>query len=219
MCTYSEFYPHQHEPLLVVISGPSGAGKDSVIKSMKARGVPFHFVVTATSRQRRPGEREGVDYRFLAPEEFQRRLRCGDFIEHAVVYGDHYGVPKGELMGALAAGRNAVLRVDVQGARTLRRLLPDAIFVFVMAESEDEHLRRLRRRGSETEQTLQHRAAKLRHELTYLPEFDYLVVNRRCRLEEAAAQLEAIATAERNRVARQQQRVLDPKEGTANDAT
>ena len=190
----------QPNPLVIVISGPSGAGKDAVIERLLALDDSSHFVVTATSRPRRQGECDGVHYHFFSAEEFERRLGLGEFLEHALIYGDHYGVLRRELTDALDRGEDVVVRVDVQGARTLRSLLPEAVFVFVVAESEEELLRRLHDRGSEDEQSLARRGAKLRQELSCLADFDYVVVNRRDCLEEAVQQLVAIMTAEKLRV-------------------
>ena len=197
----------QPEPLVLVISGPSGAGKDSVVRRLCEMNPNLHFVVTATSRPMRPGERDGVDYHFLTREEFARRLDRGEFIEHAIVYGEHKGVLRSELTDALARGTDVIMRVDVQGARALKHMLPDAVFVFVIAESEEEHLHRLRLRGSEDEQSLSDRRAKLREEMACLPEFDYLIINRRGCLDETAKQLLAITTAEKSRVRQRRQRV------------
>jgi guanylate kinase len=123
------------QPLVIVISGPSGAGKDSLIRRMKELQVPFHFVVTATSRPPRPGEVDGVDYHFLSRERFEAGIQGGEFLEYAVVYGDYKGIPRWEIENALAGGKDVILRVDVQGAATLRRLIPEAVFVFVIPSS------------------------------------------------------------------------------------
>lgn len=104
-------------PLLVVVSGPSGVGKDATLKRMQARGAPFHFLVTTTTRPRRPTEVEGVDYRFITPDEFQARLARGEFLEHANVYGNWYGNSRRDIETALAQGSDVIMRIDVQGAK------------------------------------------------------------------------------------------------------
>jgi guanylate kinase len=196
------------KPLVLIVSGPSGAGKDSLIRSLQARGHNLHFVVTATSRPPRPGEVDGVDYHFLSPEEFERRLAAGEFLEHACVFGKRYGVLRSELTRALESGKDVILRVDVQGAATLRRLLPDAISVFVVAESVEEHLRRiLARCNGEAQESLTSRCARLQEELGHLPEFQFVIVNRSEHLDEAVNQLEAVITAQKCRVHQAEQRI------------
>ncbi|MGI6209459.1 MAG: guanylate kinase [Anaerolineae bacterium] len=197
----------QPAPVIVVISGPSGAGKDSVINEVRKVDGSIHFVVTATSRPRRSNEEDGRDYHFFSREEFEERLRRGEFLEYAIVYGDYKGVPRWELTQALECGQDVVLRVDVQGARTLRSILPDAVFVFIMAESEQEHLRRMRGRGSEDDSALADRLARLRQELQAVPEFDYVLINRCDALEQTAAQLKGIIATEKLRVNRTRPRI------------
>ena len=126
------------EPLLVVISGPSGVGKDTVLDRMKQRGLPFHFVVTATTRPRRPGEVEGEDYFFVEEEQFLDMIERGDLIEHAIVYNDHKGVPRQQVREAMESGQDVVMRVDVQGAETIRALAPEALLIFLTANGEEE---------------------------------------------------------------------------------
>ncbi len=128
---YEELAARQSQPLLVVISGPSGVGKDTVLQHMKDRGLPFHFVVTATTRPKRPNEIEGVDYFFVTREEFERMIEAGELIEHALVYQDLKGIPKQQIREALASGSDAVMRVDVQGAETIRKLYPEALLIFL----------------------------------------------------------------------------------------
>ena len=116
-----EFNIHYPQPLLIVISGPSGAGKDTVMQRMKERGLPFHFVVTATTRPKRDNEEHGRDYLFISTEEFARMIDEDELIEHAIVYGDYKGIPKQQVREALASGMDVVMRLDVQGAETVRR--------------------------------------------------------------------------------------------------
>ncbi|MCS7282951.1 MAG: guanylate kinase [Anaerolineae bacterium] len=187
-------------PLLVVLSGPAGAGKDSVIRRMKERGLPFHFVVTATDRPPRPGEVHGVDYFFLSTEEFLRLEREGELLEHAVVYGQHKGVPKQQIREAFASGKDVVMRVDVQGAATIRRLAPEAVLIFLTAESGEELARRLEQRGTDPPEQLIQRIGKLAEEMACLDLFDYVVVNREGQLDRAVDQIVAIMEAEHCRV-------------------
>ncbi len=187
-------------PLLIVISGPAGVGKDSVLRRMKELGYPFHFVVTATDRPPRPGEVHGVDYFFLSTEEFLRLEREGELLEHAVVYGEHKGVPKQQVRDAFASGKDVIMRVDVQGAATIRRLAPEAVLIFLTAESKDELVRRLKGRGTETPEKLAERVEKIEWEMRCMQEFDYVVVNREGELDRAVAQIAAIVEAEHCRV-------------------
>lgn len=187
-------------PLLIVLSGPSGAGKDATLARMKELGCPFHFVVTATDRPQRPGEVHGVDYYFVSSEEFATMLERDELLEHAVVYGQHKGVPKSHVREALASGKDVIMRLDVQGAATIRRMIPDALLIFLLAPSEEELIRRLKERQTESPEDLKRRIALISEEMKRLPEFDYVVINRDGRLDETVEQIMAIITAEKCRV-------------------
>ena len=186
-------------PLLVVISGPSGVGKDTVVHHLKQRGLPFHFVVTATSRPRRPDEVHGVDYFFYSEAEFLDLLERGELLEHALVYNEHKGVPKQQVRDAMASGMDVVMRVDVQGAKTIKQLAPEAIAIFLMAQDEAELAQRLRMRKTESEEHLQTRLQAAREELLYLDLFDYRVVNADSEVEAAVSTILAIIEAEHHR--------------------
>lgn len=198
----AEFYARLRNPppQLVVLSGPSGAGKDSLLQRMKELGFPFHFVVTATTRPPRPGEVDGVDYHFVSRERFQEMIARGELLEHALVYGDYKGIPRRQVEEALRSGKDVVLRIDVQGAATIRRLAPGAVLIFLTAASEEELLQRLRTRKTEDPEALARRIATAREELKRVEEFDYVVVNREGCLDEAVAQVQAILQAEKCRV-------------------
>jgi guanylate kinase len=187
-------------PLLVVISGPSGVGKDAVLKGMQRRGIPLHFVVTMTSRRPRDGEVDGVDYFFVSKEKFEELIHNNEFIEHAWVYEDYKGIPKPQIREALDSQRDVILRVDVQGAMTLRRLCPDAVLIFLIPSNEKEWYDRLRNRKTETAESLALRLHTAKQELEYLGEFDYVVVNAQDRLEETVDAIAAIIQAEHHRV-------------------
>lgn len=194
------FNPIQPEPLLVVISGHSGAGKDSVIQGMKQRDMPIHFVVTATTRQPRPDEVHGVNYFFLSHDEFADMIEKGEMLEYAVVYNDYKGIPKQQVRQALDTGKDVVMRLDVQGASTIRKICPDALLIFLTTQDEGEMVRRLKERKSETREGLKLRIATARQELNRISEFDYVVVNRDSRLEEAVDTIMAIIRTEHHRV-------------------
>ncbi len=188
------------EPLLVVISGPSGVGKDTVLDHMKQRGLPFHFVVTATTRPIRPGEVEGEDYFFVEEQEFLDMIDRGELIEHALVYNDHKGVPRQQIREAMDSGQDVVMRVDVQGAKTIRTLAPQALMIFLTAGDEEALERRLRKRRTESEADLQLRLATAKEELGYLEVFDYAVLNADSQVEVAVDTILAIIEAEHHRV-------------------
>lgn len=187
-------------PLLVVISGPSGVGKDTVLDHMKQRGLPFHFVVTATTRPQRPGETEGVDYFFVEEQEFLDMIDRGELIEHALVYNDHKGVPRQQIREAMESGQDVVMRVDVQGAKAIRALAPEALLIFLTATDENELARRLRKRRTESEADLQLRLETAKEELGYLEVFDYAVLNADSQVDNAVDTILAIIEAEHHRV-------------------
>lgn len=190
----------QRTPLLIVISGPSGIGKDTVVDGLKARNLPFHFVITATSRGPRDYEVHGVDYFFYSPEEFEKMIADDELLEHAWVYSAYKGVPKSQVREALASGEDVVMRLDVQGAQTVRKLCPEAILVFLTANTKEEWLYRLRERRSETDEELQLRIETARAEFETLDIFDYIVVNKQDKLDDTLDVIESIISAEHHRV-------------------
>jgi guanylate kinase len=187
-------------PLLVVISGPSGVGKDATLQLLKQSGYPFYFVVTATTRPKRPGEVDGQDYYFVSVGEFAEMIEKGELLEHAVVYGDYKGIPKKHVRQALTSGKDVIMRIDVQGAATIRKLVPNAITIFLIAESEDELVRRLQERKTEEAGKLKMRIATARQELKRIVDFDYVVVNRIHQLDETVERVISIISAEKSRV-------------------
>ena len=193
-------YHIEPNPLLVVISGPSGVGKDATVKRMEEMGYPFHFVVTATTRPRRSNEVDGVDYHFVSEQEFAEMLEEGELLEHAIVYGQHKGIPKQQVREALASGKDVIMRIDVQGAATIRCLVPEAVLIFLTASSEEELIRRLKERKTETPAGLKKRIATAWEEMQRREEFDYVVVNRDGRLDETVEIIAAIITAEKCKV-------------------
>jgi guanylate kinase len=187
-------------PLLVVISGPSGVGKDVTLKRMQDMGCPFHFVVTTTDRSPRPGEVDGVDYLFVSTAEFERMIEGDELLEHAIVYGQNKGVSKAQVWGALESGQDVVMRLDVQGAATIRQLVPDAVLIFLTAESEEVLVARLTARRTESEDALRTRLENARQEMGRIDEFDYIVVNRDGQLDKTVEMIMSIITAEKCRV-------------------
>lgn len=193
-------HPGEYFPLLIVISGPSGVGKDTVIQRMKERGLPFHFVVTATTRQPRPEERQGVDYIFVSHDEFARMIEQDELLEYAIVYNDYKGIPKKQVREALASNKDVIMRVDVQGAATIRKLSPEALLIFLTVESEAELIRRLSTRKTETPEGLSLRIATARQEMKRIQEFDYVVTNRDGQVDQTVDTILAIIHAEHHRV-------------------
>ncbi|GAB4188562.1 MAG: guanylate kinase [Roseiflexaceae bacterium] len=187
-------------PLLVVISGPSGVGKDTLLMRMRELGFPFHFVVTATSRPIRPGERDGFDYHFVTKSHFEQMIEREELLEFADVYGHYKGIPKSEVRQALDSGKDVILRIDVQGAATIRRLAPGALFIFVAPGSFDELRWRLQLRRSESEDEVERRLSFARQEMEQARQFDYLVINHENHLDEAVGKIRAIIVAEKQRV-------------------
>lgn len=187
-------------PRLFVISGPSGVGKDTVIERLRDVFPDIHFAVTATTRPRRPGEIDGIHYFFLAKEDFAQRLSSGDFLESAVVYDHRYGVLKSPVQHALNRGQDVVIKVDIQGAASIRRLAPNGIFIFLAPESMSELLQRLKARKTDDPDILMERFQAASRELASANKFDYVVFNEAEQVESAMDALSAIIQAERCRI-------------------
>lgn len=192
----SNLLERQKSPLLIVISGPSGVGKDSVLQRMKSRQLPFHFVVTATTRPPRPDEVEGVDYHFVSHDEFAEMIEEDELLEYAIVYNDYKGIPKEQVRQALDSGKDVIMRIDVQGAETIRELCPDALLIFLSTETEEELEARLHARKTESKEGLKLRIATARQEMKQVEQFDYYVVNREFELEDTVDSVLAIVAAE-----------------------
>ena len=186
--------------LLVVLSGPSGVGKDAVLARMRKLERSFHYIVTATTRPRRAREKNGVDYHFLSRKEFQQMMDKHQLLEWANVYGNYYGVPKDEITLALSKGLDAIVKVDVQGAATIKKILPQAVFIFLIPPSVEELEKRLRKRRSECSEDLALRLEKAKEEMKSLPLFDYVITSHQNKLDEVVSQIDAIIAAEKCRV-------------------
>jgi guanylate kinase len=198
--TEFEFNLHNPQPLLIVISGPSGVGKDSVVQAMKTRGLPFHFVVTITTRPPRSNEVEGRDYFFVSKEEFARMIEKNELFEYAKVYDDYKGSSRKQVREALASGQDVIMRLDVQGAATVRKLAPQAVLIFLTTQNERELVDRLKNRRTDSPADLSLRIATAQQELKRAPEFDYVIVNSDGCLEETTNTVVAIIRAEHHRV-------------------
>ena len=186
-------------PLLVVLSGPSGVGKDAVVSALRALGRPWHFAITMTTRPIRAGEREGMEYHFVTPDRFLNLKDAGELLESAEVYGNWYGVPKQQVRDAMGQGRDVLVKVDVQGAATIRELAPGAVSIFLAPADVDELRKRLEHRASETGSVLEKRLQAAWEEMEHLPRFDYHVINKDGYLDEAVRNIDAIVRAEKCR--------------------
>jgi guanylate kinase len=185
-----------HQPLLIVLSGPSGAGKDAVLNQLKTAGHPARFITTFTTRPQRASEKDNVDYKFVSEKAFQKMLANDELLEYANVYGNWYGVPKEAVKKSLKAGMDTIVKVDVQGAATLKKIVPEAVFIFLTSPSAEELETRLRERKTESELDCDRRLQTAVEEMKQLHLFDYIVLNERDEIERAAAAIAAIITAE-----------------------
>lgn len=189
-------------PLLLVITGPSGVGKDTIVARLKTLRPDCFVVVTATTRPRRDAEVHGVDYLFIDRAEYDRMLAAGEFLEHAEVYGHGYGIPRAPVRAALAEGRDVLLRIDPQGAATVGRLVPGAVRIFVAPPNLAELEARLRARKTESADALARRLATARSEMERATEFEYFVVNANGQLDRTVCEIAAIMIAEQRRIHR-----------------
>lgn len=195
---FSACYPKK--PLLVVLSGPSGVGKDAVLNFIKKSSPNFKFVTTMTTRQRRTSEKHNVDYHFISVDEFEKLRKNNELLESANVYGNWYGVPKEPIRQALTQGNDILVKVDVQGAASIKKIVPQAVFIFLMPPSLAELACRLERRYTESPETLSIRLRTAESEIKQLTKFDYIVVNPQDQIESAVTEIKAIITAEKCRV-------------------
>jgi len=199
-CYMTTVHPGSRRPLVIVLSGPSGVGKDATIAKIREIGVRFHYVVTATTRERRPGEVDGVDYYFLKKKDFQKKIAQDEFLEYAEVYSNFYGVPKNEVRQALDRGEDVIIKVDVQGAATLKKKIPDAVFIFLLTPSMGDLIDRIKARNADSEIAVKARMLKAEDELKCLPLFDYCVVNIKDDLDRTAEAVKGIIRTEKHRV-------------------
>jgi len=211
-----QLYDITPPPLLIVISGTSGSGKDTVVKALIDRFQkeqhPVHFVVTATTRPRRETEVEGVDYVFVSKAEFEAMIAQDKLLEYALVYGDFKGVPKKHVYRAIEAmdrGQDVIMRLDVQGAETIRKMVPEALLLFITASSEQELIGRLQGRKTENSDQLEIRLRTARQEMSRIPEFDYVIPNADKKLNNTIETVLAIIAAEKHRTHPKRARLND----------
>ena len=184
--------------MLVVISGPSGVGKDAVIEALKRRPErrPAHYVVTYTTRSRRYGETDGLSYHFVEPARFSAMRVAGELLEASEVHGHWYGTPRDQVVDALAAGRDVILKIDVQGARIVRRRVPQALLIFIVPPSPEDLEARLRGRATESADELALRQRNALRELARQGDYDYIVVNETGLVDRTAARIDEVIEAE-----------------------
>ena len=187
-------------PLLIILSGPSGVGKDAVLTRLKESGYPLTFITTLTTRTQRANERDNVDYHFVSTKKFQEMLENGELLESAKVYDNWYGVPKITVKQALDRGEDTIIKVDVQGATTIKKIVPPAVFIFLMPPSLKDLTTRLKQRYTESPSALTLRLKTAEEEIKKLSLFDYVVVNNWGEIDQAVSEIEAIITAEKRRV-------------------
>lgn len=197
--------------VLLVISGPSGAGKGTICKALLDKHKDIYLSVSATTREPRVGEVHGVNYFFKTKEEFLQKVEEGDFLEHAEVYGNYYGTPKSSVQKMLDEGRDVILEIDIQGALKVKENCEEGIFIFILPPSMEELKQRIIRRGSETPESLMTRFKSAYKEINYISKYNYAVVNDE--VDIAVTKLEAIIAAEKCRVDRMKNKILDSKEG------
>ena len=186
-------------PLLIVLSGPSGVGKDAVLQRMRELGKPFHYTVTATTRPIRSGEIDGVDYVFVDREQFQSMIVNKQLLEYAEVYGNWYGVPSEPVKDALGKGKDVILKIDVQGAENIRKKTTEAVYVFLAPPSLQELERRLRERMTDSEEALTRRLKTASGEMQDARKFAHVVVNRNERIDDAVADIMGIVEQEQSK--------------------
>ncbi len=187
-------------PLVIVLSGPSGTGKDAILSQLKKSGYPAEFITTVTTRPKRAQEKDGVDYNFISDQRFQEILKRNQFLECAEVYGNRYGVPREPVSKALEQGKNVILKVDCQGAATIKKLLPQAVFIFIVPPSMEELAQRLKGRRTESDFDCDLRLKTAAEEMKQLHLFDYVVVSQQGKIDLAVLAIEAIIIAEKHRV-------------------
>jgi guanylate kinase len=188
------------KPLLIVLSGLSGVGKDTILAGIRKSGLPLEISVSATTRPRRPGEKDGLHYHFVSPATFREMIDKNQLLEWANVYGNRYGIPREPVSRALRNGRDVIVKIDVQGAATIKKIVPRALFIFLIPPSVEELEERLRQRRTESSADLELRLNAASQEMKKLSMFDYVVVNRLGEVDRAVAEIVAIITAEKCRV-------------------
>lgn len=189
--------------ILIVVSAPAGCGKDTILGEALAANGNLFYSVSATSRAMRPGETDGVSYHFRTREQFEKMIADGELLEYTQYCGNYYGTPKKAVEDMLAAGKDVILKIEVEGATNVKRIFPDCVMIFILPPSFEELNRRLHKRGTEDEETILRRIETAKRELTYAENYDYLIVNGE--LSEAVGDFLAAVSAEKNRTCRRKE--------------
>ncbi len=196
-CEAEEPFDTVNNPLLLILSGPSGAGKDAVLSKIREMEIPFEFIVTVTTRPKRPAEKNNVDYCFISEADFQQMVEREQLLEWANVYGNWYGVPKQPVKQALESGRDVIVKVDIQGSDSIKKCLPQAVSIFLVAPSMQELTDRLKNRNTESEKELDLRLQTATEEMKKQHTFDHVVINQRQQLDSVVSGIMDIIKAEK----------------------
>ncbi|MEA1975562.1 MAG: guanylate kinase [Bacillota bacterium] len=193
--------------LLIVVSGPSGAGKGTICANLLTKKEKIHPSISTTTREPRNAEIKGVNYNYISKEKFEKKIRENEFLEYAVVYDNYYGTPKDFVIETLAKGEDVLLEIDIQGAIMVREKFPEGIFVFILPPSMNELKNRIINRGSETKESLEKRFSSAFQEIKHLKKYDYFIVNDK--VEAATKNLVSIIDAEKSRVVKNVDKIIE----------
>ncbi|MDQ5925033.1 MAG: guanylate kinase [Bacillota bacterium] len=193
--------------LLLVVSGPSGAGKGTICKALLNKNDQIKLSVSATTRKPRNGEVHGVNYFFIEKEEFTKIIENGEFLEYAQIYDNFYGTPKAAIIECLEKGQDVILEIEMQGARQIKEVYPEGVFIFVLPPSLEELKSRIVGRGTETQEEIEKRFSCAFEEINQIVNYDYFIVNED--IEKSVSDVEAIICAEKNKVTRYKNNIID----------
>ena len=193
--------------LLLVVSGPSGAGKGTICKALLNKNDKIKLSVSATTRKPRNGEVHGVNYFFIEKEEFTKMIENGEFLEYAQIYDNFYGTPKAAIIECLEKGQDVILEIEMQGARQIKEVYPEGVFIFVLPPSLEELKSRIVGRGTETQEEIEKRFSCAFEEINQIVNYDYFIVNED--IEKSVSDVEAIICAEKNKVTRYKNNIID----------